>query len=246
MINDWQTKKIEVERDWLIEKHKPIVFYWAKKIAQSLPFPTEPEELIAYGQLGLVEAGERFDPSRGNNFSTFAHYRVKGAIYDGLREMGLISRSRLQKFHANANDIIMTGVDDFSVDHAPDVETEIENVENLIDALIPVYFLSIDEDDSKEIIDERAYSPADLEKKDLVRKIRSAIDELESEEAELLRKIYFKNMSAIKLAAEMGITKSWVSRLHARAVSHLQQLLITKGVLDSLNRKEKQKSDIVG
>ena len=112
MNNDWQAKKNAAERDWLIEKHKPIVFHLAKKIRNSLPFQTEMEDLVAYGQLGLVEASERFDPSRGNSFATFAHYRIKGAIYDGLREMGAITRSRPVRFVANANDVLMTEVDD--------------------------------------------------------------------------------------------------------------------------------------
>src|SRR5690349_25022918 len=46
------------------------------------------DELMAYGQVGLLEASERFDPKVGANFLTFAHYRIKGAIFDGLRKMG--------------------------------------------------------------------------------------------------------------------------------------------------------------
>lgn len=233
MNSDWQTKKSAAERDWLIEKHKPIVYFLAKKIAQSLPFSTDMEDLVAYGQLGLVEASERFDRSRGNNFSTFAHYRIRGAIYDGLREMGIISRSRTHRFAAHANDVLMTEVDDSSIETGTKVSDEIKTVENLIDALIPIYFLSIDNEETKEIQDESAFSSADFEIRDLVNKVRAAIDELEPEEGELLRKLYFKNTLMKDLAAQMGVTKSWVSRLHARAIKHLQSALVKSGVLDS-------------
>lgn len=233
MNNDWQAKKNSAERDWLIEKHKPIVYFLAKKISQSLPFTTDIEDLVAYGQLGLVEASERFDPSRGNNFSTFAHYRIRGAIYDGLREMGIISRSRTHRFAANANDVLMTEVDDTSIEAGASVSDEIKTVENLIDSLIPIYFLSLDNEETKEIQDETAFSAADIENRDLINKVRATIEELEPEEGELLKKLYFKNVLMKDLASQMGVTKSWVSRLHARAIKHLQAALAESGVLES-------------
>ena len=233
MNKNWQPQINQAERDWLIEKHKPIVFHLAKKISSSLPFPTEMEDLVAYGQLGLVEAGERFDQSRGNSFSTFAFYRVRGAIYDGLREMGVIRRSHgSANFVAHANDLLTTEIED-STAGATTVDEEIETIENLIDALLPVYFLSLDEEDAAEVKDENAFTSADFEKRDLLGRIRSILDDLEPEDAELLRSIYFKNVPMKDLAAQMGVTKSWVSRLHARAVKHLQAALRKHGILRS-------------
>jgi RNA polymerase sigma factor FliA len=234
MKNDRQAGKNQLERDWLIEKHKPIVYHLAKKISLSLPFPTEMEDLVAYGQLGLIEASERFDATRGNSFSTFAYYRIKGAIYDGLREMGAITRSRSHRFAANANDVLMTEVDDSAATgNAATADDEIKTVENLIDALIPIYFLSLDDEQTKEIKDENAFTTADFETRDLLERIRKILDELEPEEAEMLRKIYFKNMMMKDLAAQMGVNKSWVSRLHARAIKHLQAALREHKILDS-------------
>jgi RNA polymerase sigma factor FliA len=234
MKNDRQAGKNQLERDWLIEKHKPIVYHLAKKISLSLPFPTEMEDLVAYGQLGLIEASERFDSTRGNSFSTFAYYRIKGAIYDGLREMGAITRSRSHRFAAAANDVLMTEVDDAAATSgAATADDEIKTVENLIDALIPIYFLSLDDEQTKEIKDENAFTTADFETRDLLERIRKILDELEPEEAEMLRKIYFKNMMMKDLAAQMGVNKSWVSRLHARAIKHLQAALREHKILDS-------------
>lgn len=231
MRNEFQLNKDSSERDWLIEKHKPIVYYLAKKISHSLPFKTEIEDLIAYGQLGLVEASERFDPSRGNSFSTFAHYRIKGAIYDGLREMGVITRSRTHRFAAHANDILVTVLDDTDVALSTSADDEIKTVENLIDTLIPIYFLSLDDDETREIQDETALTSVDFETRDLIAKIRSTIEEIEPEESKLLKELYFKNVLMKDLAVKMGVTKSWISRLHTRAIKHLQSALIKNGVL---------------
>ena len=234
MKNDWLTEKKQAERDWLIEKHTPMVLHLAKKISQSLPFSPDFEDLVAYGQLGLVEASERFDATRGNSFGTFAFYRIKGAIYDGLREMGAISRSRSFRFAANANDLLMTEVDDTNYNAgAATVDDEVKSVEKLVDSLIPIYFLSLDAEGAMEVRDETAFTPADFEQRDLLDSIKKVLDEIEPEESEMLRKIYFRNLSMTDLAAQMGVTKSWVSRLHARAIKHLQAALKKRGILNS-------------
>ncbi len=190
--------------------------------------------MVAYGQLGLIEASERFDLTRGNSFGTFAFYRIRGAIYDGLREMGAISRSRSFRFAANANEMQMTEADDaIHETGANAVDDEVKSVEKLIDNLIPIYFLSLDAEGAMELKDETAFKHADFEKYDLLESVKRVLLELEPEESEMLTKIYFKNLSMTELAAQMGVTKSWVSRLHARAIKHLQKALKNRGILDS-------------
>ena len=234
MKNDWQAQKNQTERDWLIEKHKPLVVRLTKEIAASLPFSLDAEELIAYGQLGLIEAGERFDSSRGNSFSTFAYYRIKGAIYDGLREMGVINRSQTLRFAAHANDVVTAEVDDyFHGNLTATPSEEIETIENLIDALIPIYFLSIDEPEVKELPDDSAFTATDFETRDISMKIRETLNEIEPDEADILRKLYFEDVSMTHLAKEMGVNKSWISRLHQRAIKHLQKALSKRGILPS-------------
>ena len=234
MNNDWLKEKKKAERDWLIEKHKPMVLHLARKISNSLPFPTDLEDLIAYGQLGLVEASDRFDQTRGNSFSTFAFYRIKGAIYDGLREMGAISRSRTFRFAAHANEMLTTEADDIATESgAASVDDEVKTIEKLIDNLIPIYFLSLDAEGAREIEDETALKTVDFERREILEIIKASLDEIEAEEAELLRQIYYRHLSMTDLAAKMGVTKSWVSRLHSRAIKHLQQILQKRGILES-------------
>lgn len=233
MNNDWLQEKKQAERDWLVEKHRPMVLNLAKKISNSLPFPTDFEELVAYGQLGLIEAGERFDAARGNAFSTFAYYRIRGAIYDGLREMGMISRSRTYRFATHANEMLTTEADDEAADvGAPStVDDDVRSIEKMIDSLIPIYFLSMDAEGVKEVKDEKAFTSADYERQELFLTVRSILNELKPEEKELLEKIYFGHLSMTDVAARMDVTKSWVSRLHARAIKHLQAALAKQGIL---------------
>ncbi len=224
MKNNRQPQLSLGESNWLVEQHKPMVFHLVKKISNSLPFKVETEDLVAYGQLGLIEASQRFDPSHGSRFSTFAYYRIRGAIYDGLREMGAITRSHVHHFAINANDILTTETRDSGVG-TNNVDDEIQTVENMIDALIPIYFLSLDGETTGEIEDEKAFTEYDFETRDLLERIREVLEELEPDDAELLKMVYFKKMKMKELANKMGVSKSWVSRLHARAIGHLQTAL---------------------
>src|SRR4051812_26640647 len=78
--------------DELIDACQGIVRLLAWKIFQKLPRWVELEDLIGYGQVGLALAARDFDKSRGNQFSTYAYYRVRGAILDGLKQMSWFSR----------------------------------------------------------------------------------------------------------------------------------------------------------
>src|ERR1700745_3198115 len=95
----------EIDRGLLIEQHRPYVRVLAVEVAKGLPSHIELDELISCGNLGLVEAAERYEPRYGVTFQTFAYYRIKGAIYDGLRKMGPMSRTEYarSRFAARAN-----------------------------------------------------------------------------------------------------------------------------------------------
>lgn len=66
----------------------------AAKFKKRLSF-TSYEELQSAAYLGLVEAANKFDPSRSNGFRSFARFRIIGAIKDYLREISWGSRRRL-------------------------------------------------------------------------------------------------------------------------------------------------------
>ncbi len=97
-------------RDLLIEQHRSYVRALAIDIAKTLPRHIDLEELVAYGNLGLIEAAERYDPRYRASFKTFAWYRIRGAIFDAVRQMGPFSRASHSNLRraAYANDILQT------------------------------------------------------------------------------------------------------------------------------------------
>ncbi len=81
------------EKNQLVEQHLPLVQAIARKVKKTLGARIELDDLVAYGAKGLVEAAERYDARPGVAFTTFAYYRVRGAMFDGLRTMGWYSRA---------------------------------------------------------------------------------------------------------------------------------------------------------
>lgn len=226
----------EADRAQLIEQHRPYVRVLAVEVAKSLPPYIELDELIACGNVGLVEAAERYEPRYGVTFQTFAYYRIKGAVYDGLRKMGPLSRSEYarSRFAARANDILQSATDDEQAISgvALSVDDEITGTQSFIDALIPVYLLSLEETNLPEVADGSETALDKVERKELVSFTRSLIEDLPEDERKVINEIYFRHLNIVEVSAKLGVSKSWGSRLHSKAIKHLRAMMTEKGLLE--------------
>lgn len=71
----------------------PLVGFIARKIVANQPSSVRVDDLIQAGYIGLLDAIDKFDPHRENQFKTYAEFRIRGAILDLLRNDDLIPRS---------------------------------------------------------------------------------------------------------------------------------------------------------
>jgi RNA polymerase sigma factor for flagellar operon FliA len=236
-LAEFQKKQINNEaflnREELIEKYKYYVYSIVKKVRATMPKTVDFEELVSYGMIGLMEAADRYDPRRGVSFTTFSYYRIRGAIFDGLRDMGILKRTSQGKWvqkEANLNDLTKTALDDSGPANQT-VNDEIREVGKLVDKLIPAYLLSLSDETTPEIADSTELPSSLLEMEDLAGLVKNEVNKLTEKEQQLLINLYFKGISTTKLAKMMGISKSWVSRLHAKAIGNLRDKLIKTGVI---------------
>src|SRR3954453_10408452 len=97
---------------------------------------------------GLLEAAERYDPKMGANFMTFSYYRIRGAIYDGLRGMGWVNRSEYQKirFEERATAYLenMASRETVGGGDSKSVEDNIEDLANQVSQLVTIYVTSLE------------------------------------------------------------------------------------------------------
>src|ERR1700691_2495520 len=85
------------ERNELVMRELPQVYYVAARIRERLPKHVEMEDLVQAGVIGLFEACRNYDSSKDAQFSRFAKFRIRGAILDSLRKLDWGSRPLRRK-----------------------------------------------------------------------------------------------------------------------------------------------------
>src|ERR1700733_771886 len=112
--------KTNAARDELIVSHRHLARSLARSLHFSIGKGVALEDLVAYGDKGLVEAASRFDRSKGIPFSAFAWRRVEGSIVDGIRAHSPLSRRAYERLRTSqarpAND---TGTEVFQAPNLP-------------------------------------------------------------------------------------------------------------------------------
>ncbi len=88
----------EDPRERLILEHYPLVRTIACRMVRRFPASVDVDELINVGAMGLIDAVDRFDPSRQVPFKAYAEIRIRGSIVDALRQADWVPRSVRRKF----------------------------------------------------------------------------------------------------------------------------------------------------
>lgn len=203
------------------------VRHLAGAVRRDIGTDLELEELAAYGFRGLVEAADRFDPNRGVAFKTFSYYRIRGAIFDGLRQTGWLSRREYARFQAASNDLLQSLSDRPGPDRPDQPAEEAANqLAEALDQLAVVFVTSLDQGTMERTADSRAPDAAQiLEARDARARVRQALEKLPERERTLIQLYYFEDQSLETAGKALGLSKSWASRLHARAIQSLGALL---------------------
>ncbi len=224
----------DAQRAALVESHRHLVRKAAMMVFPRVREHVELQELIALGDLGLVEASSRFDPEAGASFSTFAWYRVQGSIIDGIRRSTNLPRrvwAQLCALRAAAEVLEAKGRQEAAARAAgaapaTDTEARLRQVRDAIAQVRTVYTVSLATmRERDEPADPSARADASLEREALRRSVMAAIDELPERERALLHKHYTEGKTLLDAGAELGISKSWASRMHAAAVEKLRARL---------------------
>jgi RNA polymerase sigma factor for flagellar operon FliA len=219
----------------LVEKHLSLVQAIARKVKKTLNASIEIDDLVGYGSKGLVEAAERFDARHGVAFTTFAYYRIRGAMYDGLRAMGWYSRADYARYRAEerANEYMRNRADregaataeaGAAAGNKPDAEATLAEVNEILSGIATVHITSLEA--ASTVADESLPAPdVAAESSRMSRRVREAVAGLPDKERRLMELYYFADKNLEEAGAELGLSKSWACRLHARAVELLRQAM---------------------
>jgi RNA polymerase sigma factor for flagellar operon FliA len=195
----------------------------AAQLVAQLGLDCDVDDVVAYGFEGLLTARTRFDASKGIAFKSFAYYRVRGAMIDGVRTMAYMPRRAYARLRAaEAVDTEAEGASDTAA-KAPGVEGSLRAVDGILGRVAAAYCVAScveGEDGDPDATPEQA-----LRKKQGRQRVRDALSTLPERERFLVQGHYLEGRRLDELAAELGLSKSWGSRLHTRALQLLRERL---------------------
>lgn len=240
----WKTYKdsgdIEA-RNVLIERYAPLVKYVAGRMAMNMPPQVEFDDLVSYGIFGLIDAIEKYDPSRGFKFKTYATTRIRGGIIDELRAMDWIPRSirqksrQLQHVYSDLENRLGRAASD--AEAAQELGITIEDFDQLVNDVSGTAVISLDDvwhvgsdDDEIQIGDTIAGSEKDhpnyqIERQEVKNTLIDAIKQLPPREKEVIALYYYEELTLKEIGVVLGVTESRVSQLHSKAILRLKAKL---------------------
>ncbi len=235
-------KQPEFKPPVAMEAYMPLVHSIASMISgKGLPPNIDYNDLVSDGMIGLMKAWENFDPKRGVKFETYASYRIRGEILDGLKcynpvpyRVQVMIRDLAKKGYSavlkNKGDVISKK--DLKVLEKKklsedEFKSAISKIQKIVSASALMYLVSLEqlaENTEVQVSSERTQVD-DIEANELQERLNKEINELPKLERVVLEKFFRKGISQKDIASELKLSKSKVNRLISRAIERLREKL---------------------
>jgi RNA polymerase sigma factor for flagellar operon FliA len=236
----WLNRRNSAARDHLIVHYSPLVKFVAGRVGAGLPSSVDPGDLVSSGVFGLIDAIERYDPERGVKFETFAVPRIRGAIYDGLRQLDWVPRSvrsRAREVERGISELehrlARSPSDEELAEQLRITTTELARwLSSIASTTIGPLDRAIAAGAEPAQVDgPGSGSPASvIEDRELSRIMRDEIKKLPEREKLVLSLYYDEGLTLSEIGSVLGVTESRISQIHTKSVLHLRSRLHAAGV----------------
>lgn len=232
MYSDEKTPTLDV----LVQEHTVLVKRIAHHLMGRMPASVSVDDLIQSGMIGLIDAIQKFDHSKGASFETYAGIRIRGAMIDELRKGEWAPRS----VHRNSRRIqqAIKEVENRTGGEAPDhlvaeyLEISLDDYYSMLKDSMATRLFSVDElvapDEQISQTDEakEAANPfADIQRASLKKHLAQAIGELPEREQLVLSLYYDEELNLREIGEVLGVSESRVSQIHTQAAHRLKSRL---------------------
>jgi len=224
---DYREKDDKALRDRLVLQYSPLVKYVAGRLRTRMPDSVDQDDLVSDGVLGLMDAIERFEPSRGLSFQTFAVPRIRGAIIDGMRAMDFVPRSVrdklrvVQRAHVALEERLGRSPEDTEI--AKEVGIPVQQLRDLSrqansnHANLDDFALA---DELSSAADHR------VEQSDVNASLMRVVDKLAERDKVIIALYYFEGLTLAEIGQVLGVTESRISQVHRRVTETLRKKLL--------------------
>ncbi|MCP3745065.1 FliA/WhiG family RNA polymerase sigma factor [Paenibacillus sp. A3M_27_13] len=234
----WKEHGDKEAKKQLIEKYLHIVEYVSGRLAVGLPKNVSKDDLASNGVMGLIDALEKFDYDRGLQFETYASWRVRGAILDGLRQGDWVPRSvrekakKIEDAYQHLEQRYLRTVSDEEMSHYLDVSEK--EFQNMIQEVAVMSIVSLEDPIREEesetrlslLVDEKAKNPDHKVNEFTLRDaLAQGIDKLTEKERIVVSLLYYEDLSLSEIAEVMSLSPSRISQLHSKAILRLRATL---------------------
>lgn len=227
------------QKEKIVEKYIPLVRYLASRVMLGKTKYIEYEDLVSYGVVGLLDAINRYDASKGMKFSSYATLRIKGSMIDEIRKNRPISKGAMDKL-AKYNECVESLQNELM--REPSLkeiakfmninENEVSQIENYINYMSIISLESVlysDEDDvtvMDTIEDKESISPEDsLEDKEKLEILEEAINMLKEKDKLILKLYYYERLTLKEIGVILEVSESRVCQLHSRSIRNLRAVM---------------------
>ena len=246
---EYKKTKSSSLRDKFVRQYMPLVKYVAGKLAVGMPGSVEFDDLVGFGQFGLLDAIEKFDPDKNVKFKTYAVTRIRGAIFDELRQLDWVPRSVRQKSREIEDTIVdleaklgRTATDSeiakqMGVSEEEYQQTVMKVSGTSVLSLNDVWYSGNDNDHMS--IGDSIESPVSLnpdvivEREEIRRVIVEAINELPEKEKMVIVLYYHEDLTFKEIGEVLEVSESRISQLHTKANLRLRAKLtnLRRGII---------------
>lgn len=191
---------------------------YKRRVTDTVPF----EDYLQFGRLGLLEAIDRYDPAREASFGTFATYRIRGAILNGLEKATESAAQAADRRRARMRDRTQS----LEQDEEARADAASDPFVGMVDMTIMLAMGFVLEEDGQ-------WNPAgaqteadpyrSLHLESVRTRLKLLVDALPERERLIVRCHYFEHMEFQAIAAMLDVTKGRVSQLHARALKLIRE-----------------------
>lgn len=227
------------QREELIRSFLPLVKRVVHRLAGRLPSEVDIKEMLNSGIIGLVDALEKYDPRHETNFSTYAQFRIRGAILDSFRIQDWVPRSLRHKAH-KLESVYQKLEQEFGrpaeeSEVAKELGVEIDILQKMLSEVSGVVMLSLEElgfghGEDRFKADETLPSSRpdplnsllDTERVEIVAR---ALDRLPEKERLVITLYFYEELNLKEIGEIIGVTESRASQIRSRALLRLKTYL---------------------
>ena len=225
-------------KEQVVLEHAPLIRYIVNRLAVRLPSHIDLDDLHSTGVIGLMDAIDKFDPSKNCKFKTYAEFRIKGAILDQLRSLDWVPRSvrqkgrKLEQAYSEVEQRLGRSANEEEV--ADSLGLELDKFHVLINQVRGISLVNLEEirgtnadgdnagtfaDIIEDVHSENPF--ASLKLMETKHVISDTIGSLPEKERLVISLYYYEDLNMKEIGNILGITESRVCQIHTKATARL-------------------------